>query len=116
MLALYEAESSSSGEARKPGCGKGCYGMMENGEGSEASRSLTQGQRFMRRGRGAEIDVDKCVPKWNFLKVVKVHEVKCALRARLEYICFSGVCVCVVVGGGKVNWSGGLGGARAMFK
>lgn len=32
-----------------------------------------------------------------FSKVVKVHEVKCASRARWKYICFSGACVFVCV-------------------
>lgn len=46
----------------------------------------------MDRGGGEEIDVDDCVPKWNFLEVVELHEVKCTLQVRLsgKYICFGG--------------------------
>lgn len=60
-------------------------------------------------GGGEEIDGDECVPKWNFLEVVELHEVKWALQVRRsgKYICFGGG-VCVCIGGGEVKWSGGL--------
>lgn len=37
----------------------------------------------MGKGGGEEIDGDECVPKWNFLEVVEVHEVKCTLQVRV---------------------------------
>ncbi len=39
----------------------------------------------MGRGGGKEMDGDECVPKWNFLEVVEVHELKCALQVKLEW-------------------------------
>lgn len=32
---------------------------------------------------GEETDGDECVPKWDFLEVAEVQEVKCALQVKL---------------------------------
>lgn len=50
---------------------------------------------------------DECVPKWNFLQVVKEQEVKCTLQARLEFICFSGGVESRSEGGEMVRWPWG---------
>lgn len=119
MRSYMKQEYTSSGAVRKTEVWEGL--LWDDGKWKELRGYL--GVWLKVKGLWAEAEARRLMGTsvWQngiFSKVVKVHEVKCALRARLKYICFSGACVFVwvVVGGGEVNWSGGLGGARFMYK
>lgn len=95
MRSYMKQEYTSSGAVRKTRVWEGL--LWDDGKWKELRGYL--GVWLKVKGLWAEAEARRLMGTsvWRngiFSKVVKVHEVKCALRARLKY-CFSGACVFV---------------------